>query len=903
MRNLLMVCISLSLIALLASCFSSKAETQVIPSEQKESESSSTNEFSGSIILGRPTETEMTVSILSLVETELYLTWGTESHSYSYSSSLSLCDGKTPSVIVLDKLLPGQKGYYQLFFKEKGMDQFEHTEEYSFQLPRTDSAPYSFVLQSDSHLLNEADPELYFLAMEKMHSLNPDFIFDLGDTFINDQGKDPRRIAQDPFETASSELSAISCQQLPYFDVVTKNAPLFLVLGNHEGEFGAYMNGSENNLAVQSTLVRTTYYPNPIPNGFYSGNTESEQFCANPQNYYAFTWGDALYVSLDPYRYTTELGSEGWNWTLGKEQYDWFRATLENSTASYKFVFAHHAIGNIRGGSKVANLYEWGGYDKKGTYLFDEKRPGWGKPIQQVMEDAGVTIFFQGHDHVFSREMVGSVVYQTLPKPAEKVPDQESNYDAYPDGDTLLNSGFLKVSVSEAQVQVDYYRTHYVSTDSQIGNTGIVYSYTVDPEHRVTVLQSHIDNLSSYGGKKETTGKKPSVRKNQVDEKTGSQSGPTEKDVSAVQGKTNNGQSLDKKLPEKGKDEVVIGLGAQSESALVAVPPQGFSFAIQADSHLDENTDFSLYEKTLHTIVETKPDFLIDLGDTFMCEKFSQTKEDVDKQYLQAKSYFDLLGDLPLFLVTGNHDGEAGYPQKVKDLAFWARTARHTYFPSIPYGTDYSGNTENANYYSFVQGNARFIILDPYTFNTERVPKTGSGWSSTLGDEQYHWLESVLEKNTATFTFVFIHNLLGGMGKDQRGGAEAAAFFEWGGNSENGYDDFKEMRPLWSMPVHDLLVKYGVSGVFHGHDHFYARQDLDGLVYQLVPQPGSPGNSVYDATKCGYESGVFLPSAGFLRVVVGTEDAHVEYLQTQKDGTYRILDSYSIRARETETQN
>ena len=31
------------------------------------------------------------------------------------------------------------------------------------------------------------------------------------------------------------------------------------------------------------------------------------------------------------------------------------------------------------------------------------------------------------------------------------------------------------------------------------------------------------------------------------------------------------------------------------------------------------------------------------------------------------------------------------------------------------------------------------------------------------------------------------------------------------------------------------------SIVFHGHDHLYARQDLDGIVYQEVPQPGTPG--------------------------------------------------------------
>lgn len=86
----------------------------------------------------------------------------------------------------------------------------------------------------------------------------------------------------------------------------------------------------------------------------------------------------------------------------------------------------------------------------------------------------------------------------------------------------------------------------------------------------------------------------------------------------------------------------------------------------------------------------------------------------------------------------------------------------------------------------------------------------------------------------------FIHHLAGGFGKDARGGAEAAGLYEWGGHNPDGTDVFREKRPGWPLPIHDLLVRKGVSVVFHGHDHLYARQDLDGIVYQAVPQPRSP---------------------------------------------------------------
>jgi hypothetical protein len=58
----------------------------------------------------------------------------------------------------------------------------------------------------------------------------------------------------------------------------------------------------------------------------------------------------------------------------------------------------------------------------------------------------------------------------------------------------------------------------------------------------------------------------------------------------------------------------------------------------------------------------------------------------------------------------------------------------------------------------------------------------------------------------------------------------------------DGTEGFKEHRSGWTMPVHQLLVRNDVAAVFKGHDNFYARQDLDGIVYQMIPQPSFAGN-------------------------------------------------------------
>jgi hypothetical protein len=367
--------------------------------------------------------------------------------------------------------------------------------------------------------------------------------------------------------------------------------------------------------------------------------------------------------------------------------------------------------------------------------------------------------------------------------------------------------------------------------------------------------------------------------------------------------KSNNSNTAEKQKGKQGgknsKAVIDIGIGASPLETMTPETKDGFSFAIQADSHLDENTDTSLYKQTLENIVAEKPSFLIDLGDTFMSEKFAKTQEDVELRYIEAKSYFDSLGSIPLYLVTGNHDGENGWyaGEDSNNMLTWTRDARLKYFPSTEIlQSSYSGNRLTANYYSFIKGDVQFIVLDPFTYSTAKARTDNDGWDYSLGKTQYDWFKNMLENSNVKYKFVFIHNLVGGYSKDARGGAEAAKFFEWGGYSPDGSYDFDKMRPDWGKPIQQLMVDNKVTAVFHGHDHFYAKQSLDGIIYQLVPQPGTPGNSVQDAAKYLYEEGTFLPSAGHLRVVVSDSNVVVEYLKTslQSDSNESIPDSYTI---------
>ena len=288
-----------------------------------------------------------------------------------------------------------------------------------------------------------------------------------------------------------------------------------------------------------------------------------------------------------------------------------------------------------------------------------------------------------------------------------------------------------------------------------------------------------------------------------------------------------------------------------------------------------------------------------------MTDKYGRNYRDAEAQYDAQRYYFGrLCHSAPLFLTLGNHDGEAGWSFSPRDdnISVWSHRMRTSLFPNPTPDSFYSGNTTETkgighlqNYYAWQWGDAQFIVLDPF-WPTASKARSADGWRWTLGREQYNWLKATLEASDAAFMFVFIHNLVGGNDDSARGGAEAAAFFEWGGHDWDGQDTFDLHRPDLEMPIHDLLVENDVSIVFHGHDHFFARQERDGVVYQLVPQPGHAGkqrtnaklggqhankisgNAHRMAAEYGYRTGDFLSGSGCLRIAVSPSEAKVDYL-------------------------
>jgi hypothetical protein len=265
-----------------------------------------------------------------------------------------------------------------------------------------------------------------------------------------------------------------------------------LAIGNHEQEEGWHISDPVGSVAVWCRNERKRYFPNPVPDAFYSGNTETYAALDGDQlheDYYAWNWGDALFIVLDPFWYTTtkpytgntgggetsDTGSgDRWDWTLGTNQYNWLKQILENSTAKYKFIFMHNMTGGtddyIREGAYAAPYCEWGGYNENGTtYAFETRRPTWDAPIHDILVDNKVSAVFHGHDHQYAHEARDGVVYQSLPSAGFS----GNGFGLYSESDPLTirvlpSPGHLRVTVKPTEATVAY-----------VQSSGVTYSYTI----------------------------------------------------------------------------------------------------------------------------------------------------------------------------------------------------------------------------------------------------------------------------------------------------------------------------------------------------------------------------------------------------------------------------------------
>ncbi|MFZ4508034.1 MAG: metallophosphoesterase family protein [Fimbriimonas sp.] len=446
----------------------------------------------GTLLLGNATDKSVDLVIHFKSDAEARIQyWLGDSSNFKSTPTFSLKAG-VPLQMNISRLVADSGYSYRLSYRRAGESTEAFSPEYRIQTQRKPGSEYVFFVQGDSHPERTPKmhvPSLYEKTLLASAAQKPDLFICLGDDFSVDTLR----------ERTKQTVEGVYTKQVPYLGLVGHSTPIYLVNGNHEQASKANLDGTPNSLGVLVQNARNRNFAQPAPDGFYTGNAEPVEHIGLLRNYFAWTWGDALFVTIDPYWHSATAvdnsagkgpKEEGggkrnrnlWDITLGDAQYKWLTRTLLDSKAKYKFVFAHHVNGTGRGAIENATLYEWGGKDPRGGDLFKSKRPGWELPIHQLFVKAGVSIFFQGHDHIYCKQELDGVIYQSCPCPADPT-NSLINGEAYKSGEKVPGAGLVRVTVSPTQTKVDYVRAYEPSAEVDGRKHGeIAHTYTVKPK-------------------------------------------------------------------------------------------------------------------------------------------------------------------------------------------------------------------------------------------------------------------------------------------------------------------------------------------------------------------------------------------------------------------------------------
>ena len=260
-------------------------------------------------------------------------------------------------------------------------------------------------------------------------------------------------------------------------------------------------------------------------------------------------------------------------------------------------------------------------------------------------------------------------------------------------------------------------------------------------------------------------------------------------------------------------------VGSKCSIGTFYAAPASSATDVKFFSYGDTRTNGSIHNGLASQVVsafQSDPSFQtlnVNEGDWVSADTTSAwTSEWFDSSYTSLRTQDANIADIG---VRGNHEGAA---------TLWKQ-----YWPE-PFQ---SGGL----YWSFDYGPAHFVFLDAYT-------------AFGAGSAQYNWLKADLAASTKTWKFVAIHE---------------PGWSAGGGHANN---------TTFQTDLQPLLQQYGVAMVFAGHNHYYCRAMVNGIVEltlggggapQYTPASGQPDIVTYDKA---YSFGEFTISGNTLTAKV-----------------------------------
>ncbi len=490
----------------------------------------------GAEFLTLPKSDGVTLNLIASVDQEVFVEYGMLPGKYTASTTPATFnvdnakpEFKNPIRIPITGLQPDTEYYYRVRHRNVGASFYSARGERSFHTARPRGTSFTFTVTADPHIDVNTDMQLFWRAMANISLDRPDIHLDVGDIFMTDKladgllGVPPKWGGGVTINQTSINNRAILFRNA--FERACHSIPFFFGLGNHEAEYGYLFNAAadkQNNIPAWDLKARKAFYPAPTPDAFYNGNPTPKDYSGGTlgllEDYYAFEWGEAMFIMLDPFWNTLtnpNSANDAWKWSLGKVQYDWLRDTLKNSSARYKFVFMHHIVGGstqaiiggvptaqyaARGGIEVSDKYEWGGKNADGSAGFATQRPGWDMPIHDLLVQNKVNVVFHGHDHLYGYQVKDGIVYLECPQPGtpnysslgSAVDGQYVDLGANSSSYLLPNSGHIRVTVGPDQAVADYVRSYRTGTDPMPPDASSVFNDETITRHNRDVSHSFV---------------------------------------------------------------------------------------------------------------------------------------------------------------------------------------------------------------------------------------------------------------------------------------------------------------------------------------------------------------------------------------------------------------------------
>jgi hypothetical protein len=450
--------------------------------------------FWGKEMLCRPKPTSMQVNVIPHRNAEAYIEWGTDGVTFPNVTSVSFIAAEAAKEFTMTGLSPDSEYFYRLRCRPAGGGTYETGPTRSFLTLPAAGQQARLCVTTDIHVTNQLalgldgsmalleqtiDYMAGYLGPERYHMW-----LDLGDLVV-------MRAQRIIFDLEEAEQRFRTARA--YVDRAAHSLPFVFVRGNHEEVNGWDYDGTAENTMIWAGKMLLKYCAPPRPDDYYDGNDVSYPDLGVPGDYFAFDVGNLRIRALDPYLFSLtrphnghgEINGSlnGWDWTLGDQQYLWLHDDLVDHQTPFSLVAIHHLTSCYdepgayygRGGIEVAKFsvdgrtsFEWGGEDSTGAYVLPAMRPNFvhGAP-HDMLVTLGNQVVLKGHEHFHARQTLDGMVYLTMSKPddnGEQTGDLWGwRFSAhYPEPVTLAetNSGFYSILVEDSSATYSYVQTY-----------------------------------------------------------------------------------------------------------------------------------------------------------------------------------------------------------------------------------------------------------------------------------------------------------------------------------------------------------------------------------------------------------------------------------------------------------